>query len=227
VPQSTRIQYVIRNGGKVANVVPDLAEVELVIRHPDVTVLNAVWERIMKCAQAGALASETRMEFEQGTNHPNFLSNEPLTEVLSRAMQKSGGYEYSPEEHEFATRLRLSLNNPADAPGPEIVQTDKSEEPFPASGDPSDVSWVVPTGQLMAATWVAGVTPHTWQATACSGSSIGRKGMLVAARSLALAAVELFEKPTHVQAARAAFDKRRAGRTWTSRIAPDAKPPLN
>jgi aminobenzoyl-glutamate utilization protein B len=103
---------------------------------------------------------------------------------------------------------------------------DKAGGYFPASGDPSDVSWVVPTGQVMAATYVPGVTSHTWQATACVGTSIGRKGMLVAARTLALAAVELFQDPTQVRAAREAFEKRRAGRPWPTRIAPDARPPL-
>jgi hypothetical protein len=51
--------------------------------------------------------------------------------------------------------------------------------------------------------------------------------MLVAARTLALAGVELFEKPAEVQAAREAFDKRRAGRTWTTHITAGSKPPLD
>ena len=58
-------------------------------------------------------------------------------------------------------------------------------------------------------------------------SSIGRKGMVVAARTLALAGVELFENPAEVQAAKEAFEKRLAGRHWTTRIAADSKPPLD
>jgi aminobenzoyl-glutamate utilization protein B len=227
VPPDTRIHYFIKSGGKAPNVVPDLAEVELVARHPDVTVLNTVWERILKCAQAGALASDTRFDFEQGANHPNFLANDALTDVLSRALRKTGGYQHTPEEHEFAKRLQASLGAPVTAQGPESLQIDRSETPFPASGDPSDVSWVVPTAQMMAATYVPGVSSHTWQATACTGSTIGRKGMVVAARTLALAGIELFEDPSQVQAARAAFNKRRGDRMWITRIAPDAKPPLH
>ena len=90
-----------------------------------------------------------------------------------------------------------------------------------------DVSWVVPTGQFTTATFVPGTGAHTWQAAACAGSSIGRKGMLVAARTIALAAVELFENPAEVKAARDAFDKRRAGRTWTTHIAAGSAPPLD
>jgi aminobenzoyl-glutamate utilization protein B len=227
VPSDTRIQYFIKSGGKAPNIVPDLAEVELVVRHPDVTILNAVWDRILKCAQAGALASDTRFEFEQGANHPNFLPNDALTDVLSRALRKTGGFQYTPEEHQFAKRLQASLGVPVTAQGPKSVQIDRSETPFPASGDPIDVSWVVPTAQMMAATYVPGVTSQTWQATACTGSAIGRKGMLVAARTLALAGIELFEDPGQVQAARAAFNRRRAGRSWMTRIAADAKPPVH
>lgn len=80
---------------------------------------------------------------------------------------------------------------------------------------------------MVAATFVPGVAAHTWQAAACAGTTIGQKGMLVAARTLSLGAVELFENPRQVAAARVAFEMRLAGRKWTTRIAPDSKPRLN
>jgi aminobenzoyl-glutamate utilization protein B len=85
----------------------------------------------------------------------------------------------------------------------------------------------VPTGQFVAATFVPGVSAHTWQAAACAGTSIARKGMVVAARTLAVAGLELFEKPEEVKAAHEAFEKRLDGRHWTTRITPDSKPPLD
>jgi len=227
VPSATRIHYIITNGGSAPNVVPAFAEVSLVARHPDANVLDGIWERIMKCAQAGALASETRAEFEQGTTYANRLPNDVLADVLSRAMQKAGGYSYTPEEQKFADELQKSLTNSADRPKPDTVKTDKSAPPGVASSDAGDVSWNVPLAQLTAATFVPGVSAHTWQAAACAGTSIGRKGMVVAARTLALGAIELFENPDEVKAARAAFEKRRAGRKWTTRITPDSKPRLN
>jgi aminobenzoyl-glutamate utilization protein B len=227
VPQETRIHYVITNGGQAVNVVPAFAEVSLVARNPDAQVLNGIWERIMKCAQAGALASETRMEFEQGTNYSNVLPNDALADVLGRAMQKAGGYQFSPEERKFADDLQKSLGAPVRRVGPEKVQTDKSEGVGSASTDAGDVSWVVPTGQFTAATFVPGVGAHTWQAAACAGTSIGRKGMVVAARTLAVAAIDLFENPAQVAAAKDAFQTRLAGRKWTTRIPPNGKPPLD
>jgi aminobenzoyl-glutamate utilization protein B len=227
VPQETRIHYIITNGGSAANIVPAFAEANLIARNPDAQVLAGIWERVMDCARAGALASGTRMEFEQGTNYSNVLPNDALTEVLGRAMQKAGGYEYTPDEKTFAVDLQKTLAGPVRSPGPEKVQTDMSESVGSASSDAGDVSWVVPTAQFTAATFVPGVSAHTWQAAACAGTSIGRKGMVVAARTLAVAGVELFENPSKVKAARDAFEKRLDGRKWATRIPPDSKPPLD
>jgi aminobenzoyl-glutamate utilization protein B len=227
VPQETRIHYIITNGGSAPNIVPAFAEGNLVARNPDATVLNGIWERIMDCARAGALASGTRMEFEQGTNYANVIPNDTLSAVLGRAMQKAGGYEFTSDEKKFSDELQKTLGGPVKSPGPEHVQTDTNEPSGSASTDAGDVSWVVPTAQFTSATFVPGVGAHTWQAAACAGSTIGRKGMLVAARTLALGAVELFENPAEVKAARVAFEKRLAGRKWTTRIPVDGKPPFD
>jgi hypothetical protein len=50
---------------------------------------------------------------------------------------------------------------------------------------------------------------------------------VVAARTLALGAVELFENPAELKNARDSFETRRAGRQWTTRIPVDGKPPLD
>jgi aminobenzoyl-glutamate utilization protein B len=227
VPQETRIHYVITNGGLAPNVVPALAEANLIARNPDADVLNGIWERIMDCARAGALASGTRMEFVQGTNYSNVLLNDPLSEVLGRGLRKAGGFDYTPQEQKFAQELQKTLGAPVRSPAPSAVFADKTEAVGSASSDSGDVSWVVPTAQITAATFVPGVAAHTWQAAACAGTSIGRKGMLVAARTLALGAIELFENPAELKTARDAFETRRAGRKWTTRIPADGKPPLD
>jgi aminobenzoyl-glutamate utilization protein B len=227
VPQETRIHYIITNGGSAPNIVPAFAEANLVARNPDANVLNGIWERILDCARAGALASGTRMEFEQGTNYANVLPNDALAEVLGRAMQKAGGYEYTPNEKAFAVDLQKTLVGAVHSPGPEKVNTEMTEGSGSASTDAGDVSWVVPTAQFTAATFVPGVSPHSWQAAACAGTSIARKGMVVAARTLAVAGLELFQNPAELKAARDAYEKRLAGRKWTTRIPADGKPPYD
>ena len=115
VPQETRIHYIITNGGKAPNVVPDFAEVELIARNPDAVTLDGVWARILKCAQAGALASETRFEFAQGTNYANILPNDTLADVLARRHRKSRRLSVFTPGAEVRRRIaeRLSARGPA------------------------------------------------------------------------------------------------------------------
>ena len=84
------MHYIITNGGSASNVVPAFSEVSLGARHPDAGTLDSIWERILKCAQAGALATETRVEIEQATNYANILPNDALTALVARNMHKAG-----------------------------------------------------------------------------------------------------------------------------------------
>ena len=96
-----------------------------------------------------------------------------------------------------------------------------------ASTDLGDISWRVPTVSMTAATWVPGTPAHSWQATAAGGTEIGIKGMMVAAKSMTLTAMDLFSDPSHVQKARAEFDGRRGpGYKYTTRLG-DRKPALD
>ena len=76
-----------------------------------------------------------------------------------------------------------------------------------ASTDVGDVSWSVPVGQLSAASYAYGAPGHSWQIVACTGMSIGEKGMLLAAKALAGSAIDLYQSPQLVEKARADFKK--------------------
>jgi aminobenzoyl-glutamate utilization protein B len=96
-----------------------------------------------------------------------------------------------------------------------------------ASTDVGDVSWHVPTIGFDTATFVPGVVPHTWQAAACAGMSIGQKGMIVAAKALAMTAADLFSDPALIDAAKADFNKQLSGKKYYSPIPAGQRPPLN
>ena len=191
-------------------------------------LLDGIWARIIKCAEAGALATETRMEMQLLSSVYNVLPNDALTEALDRNLRLVGGVHYSPEERDFALKLQTSF---AGGPTPPIESAERilSAEEGHDSGstDVGDVSWTLPTAQFRTATFVPGAPGHSWQSAACAGSSIGRKGMTVAAKTLALSAIDLFTDPKLIPAARASFEKRRAGHEYRSRLPPDQKPPLN
>src|SRR5579863_64922 len=76
VPESTRIHYIISNGGAAPNIVPEFAELFLYARNPSMPVLDGIWDRIENCARAGALATDTRMEVELIDSDYNVLPND-------------------------------------------------------------------------------------------------------------------------------------------------------
>jgi aminobenzoyl-glutamate utilization protein B len=227
VPETTRIHYIVSKGGAAPNIVPDYAELFLYARHPSMPVLDKIWDRIIKCAQAGALASETRMEMELIDSSYNTLPNDALAALGNRNMQAVGGVTYTPEEQAFADAIRKTLPDRTRPMGSQQKVEPPSEGTGVASTDAGDVSWNYPMLELHAATFVPGVPAHTWQAAACAGMSIGRKGMVVAAKGLALSAMDLFTDPNQVDAAKTAFAKRRAGIEYRSRVPDDHKPPIN
>ncbi|MBI1792544.1 MAG: amidohydrolase [Acidobacteria bacterium] len=227
VPQETRMHYIISRGGMAPNIVPDLAEVDLYARHPEMGTLDGIWERVLKCAQAGALATETRLETELVSNYGNILVNDALVSLLDRNLRRAGGQHYTAAERQFADQIRASLEGPLPPLGTEEKILSEPEGADSASTDVGDISWMLPTGGFRAATYAPGVPGHSWQAAACAGTSIGQKGMLTAAKTLALSAIELFTDSGQLEAARASFQKRRAGREYRSRIPADAKPRLD
>jgi aminobenzoyl-glutamate utilization protein B len=204
VPDGTRIHYVITNGGKAPNVVPDEAEVYYYVRHVDMTVVKDVWNRVVNAAKGAALGTGTTFDLQLVGSVYSLLPNETLAKVQQRALETVGGVTYTPDERAFAERLQKS-----DAFTAVPLEAAAKVKPLSigaagvASTDVGDVSWVVPTVQLSAATWVPGTSAHSWQAVAAGGTTIGYKGMMVAAKTMALTGADLFSAPATLDAARA------------------------
>ena len=89
------------------------------------------------------------------------------------------------------------------------------------------MSWVVPTAGFTAACYVPGTGAHSWQAVAASGTTIGKKGMQLAARTMAATAWDLFHQPETLAAAKAEFTKRLGTRKYDPLLLPGQKPPLD
>ena len=226
VPQETRIHDIITQGGAAENIVPDFAEVSYMARHPDMRVLDAVWQRIVDAARGAALGTGTTMDFEMTSADYNILPNAYLADLQRKNLQAVGGVKYSPEERAFAEALRKTMIGPLTPLGSEEQVQPPTETITPASTDLGDVSWKVPTTEFITATWVPGTAAHSWQAVACDGMSIGVKGMLVAAKTMALTGMDLFTSPDHLARARAEFDRRRGGAVYTFKLG-NRPPPLD
>jgi len=206
--EPTRIHYVITRGGDAPNIVPASAEVYYVVRHESRDELRSVWQRVVKAAEGAATGTGTEMDYEIIGGTYDRLPNEALSRVLHRNLASVGGVVYDERESAFARSLSETLERPRPLESAAEVQPLQFRH-GKASADTGDVSWTVPLAALQAATWVPGTPAHSWQAVAAGGMSIGHKGMLVAAKTLALSAVDLYRDPSLIAQARAEFEDRR------------------
>ncbi len=229
VPQETRIHYVITYGGAAPNVVPDFAEVFYYVRNPNPENVKSIFDRVAKAAEGAALGTGTTMAYEVIHGLYNMLPNVALQEAMHANLEEVGGVYYDDEEWTFAEAIHETL--PADAPELESAAMVQpfyvTEEGSGGSTDVADVSWMVPTGGMSAATWVPGTSAHSWQAIAAGGTTIGNKGMVVAAKTLAMTAVDLFTRPELVAAAKTEHDERIPEGWVYEPLLGDRNPPLD
>jgi len=177
VPQTTRIHYVITNGGKAPNIVPDYAEVYYYVRSPQRDIVEDVWGRLQKAAEGAALGTGTRYEMELIGGVYEMLPNDVLAGLMSANLQQVGGYTLNPTELAFAKQIQQTEGmRQVDLASTQSVSPGRPDPSSGGSTDVGDVSWVVPTIGLGAATWVPGTSAHSWQAVAAGGTSIGQKG---------------------------------------------------
>jgi len=227
VPQESRIHYVIKKGGEAPNVVPDYAEVEYIVRSPEVEDVKNLWSRVVKAAEAGAMGTETTVKVEVISGIYNLLPNETLAKLQYENLKKVGGVQYTPEEEAFAKKMQESFNFKA----PPISDAQKVQEYklgfFPASTDVGDISWLVPTAGLGTATAVPGTPGHSWQNVACSGMSIGFKGMINAAKVMAMTGIDLFMNPATIAKAKEEFEVKRGKDFKYESLVGDREPPLD
>jgi aminobenzoyl-glutamate utilization protein B len=227
IPESARIHYVITQGGEAPNVVPDFAEVYYYVRHPSAEALVGIWDRVINAAQAAALGTGTTVSIETMHGNHAVLPNEALAKVMHGSLSRVGGYSMTQAEQQFARTLAESFGD-----GHAMLGLETEVQPLrfaqgKGSTDVGDVSWVVPTTGLNTATWVPGTAAHSWQAIAAGGTSIGVKGMMVAAKSLALTAQTLLSNEQALKTARAEFNRRRGPDYVYQALLGDRAPPLN
>ena len=210
VPQEARIHYVITDGGKAPNVVPDFAEVYYYARHNRRDVVRDIFNRIVKAGEGAALGTGTTMTYEIVNGVHELLPNLVLQKLVHSNLSSIGGITYTPEERTFAEKIALSLGQKElDEMVAMEVQPFKETARAYGSTDVGDVSFVVPTVGFGAATWVPGTPAHSWQAVASGGMSIGKKGMMVASKTLTATAIDLFSDISLIEKAKFEFEERR------------------
>ncbi len=209
VKEDTRIHYVITNGGGQPNVVPPVAEVWYYLRANKHADVELHYEWLKQIAQGAALMTRTTLEeIRVDADMHEVLPNRALSELIQKNLEWVGAPKFSDDEKAFARQTQEPLGRKLEQALSETV------EPMPAeptqgvaSTDVGDISWFVPVGQLTVASFTFGAPFHSWQVVACTGTTIGEKAMLVAAKALAGTAVELYRDPALIAKAQADFKK--------------------
>jgi aminobenzoyl-glutamate utilization protein B len=221
------MHYVITDGGKAPNVVPDYAEVFYYVRNPDAEVVRQTFDRLVDVARGAAMGTGTTVDFEVIHGALPLLPNRALQTLVHAKLSEVGGVLYDTEETTFAQTLHPTLGPTKRQLSDAQVVEPMKEDHSTGSTDVGDVSWTVPTAGFSTATWVPGTPAHSWQAVAAGGMSIGMKGMQNAAKVLALTAIDLYRNPDIITAAKREFEERR-GKDFVYRsLVGDRAPPLD
>ena len=229
IPQETRIHYIITSGGKAPNVIPDFAEVYYYVRNPDRSIVQSVFERVVKASKGAAVGTETTTDYEIIGGTYDLLINQTLARAMQKNLEKVGGIKYTPQEIDFAKKIQTSFDfiYPAIDSAAIVKKLKTQEDAGGGSTDVGDVSWTVPTVGLRAATWVPGTPGHSWQAVACGGTEIGIKGLIVAAKTMASTAIDLYTQPLLIEKAKQEFKNARGNNFQYKALLGDRKPALN
>ncbi len=251
VTSDVRIHYVITNGGLAPNIVPEESEVFYYIRAAKSEYLAEVVERIRKVAEGAAMMTETTVEIHFEDGFSPVLNNHYLADMQYQAMKSVGAFQFTQDEIDYAQKINdaFSSTNAAhleqrisafSIPPQEqkLLKKHKNHpligENFPAmdagvvapgSTDVGDLSQVVPLSMLITACWPTGVPGHSWGNVAASGMSIGHKGMLHAAKIMAVTAMEIFSAPEHLTKIKEEFKEKTGGMPYTAPIPDTIMPP--
>ena len=244
-----RIHYAyVDAGGTAPNVVQDHSLVKYEVRAPKVEQMKELFERVVKVAEGAALMTETRMQYEITMAFSDYVPNDTLARLAEGCMKEVGAPEWDEEDFRLArdflqsydpdtlqvikeqiaaeygaARLEAILERPLDT---EVHSYPAGPHPYESgSTDVGDVGYAAPTLNLHVASCCIGNVGHTWQMTGQAGSSLGHKGLLTAAKALALCCVRTMENPDVIRQARKEYEARTGG-VYRCPLPDDVEPPV-
>lgn len=246
VKQEVRMHWCYENaGGKSANVVPPFASIKYILRARDSIDLKDVCDRVINISAGAALMTGTTCEIRTELGISNYVVNETLGKFCSKVMALVGGPHFDEEDYALAEQfyqtfteddkdagmLRINFSYP-DGEKYRNARLLEDVAPFtPCNGmigggsDLGDISWVVPTVHFWTATYANGTPGHSWQQTAQVATPIAYKGMLFAAKTLALSGLALLDSPELLEKAKEELEAKTGGR-YISLLEPDQRPIL-
>jgi aminobenzoyl-glutamate utilization protein B len=226
VKPTVRMHYTVERAGDVPNVVPDYARVHTWVRDSRREGVDVVFARVQEIARGAAVIAGVEHTVRVQTGSADIVLLERGMRLLHDNLVLAGVPTYTPDEQAFARGLQAAtgveqLGMVATVPPVGRIAAD----PPGGSTDVGDVSQVVPTLHFSVATAPKGVPWHAWPVVASSGHSVGHKGMIVAAGTLAATAVDLLTDATARDALRAEWATKTKGKPYKW-LVPDGPPPV-
>ena len=206
--------------GDVVNVVPDYAKIWTRLRNNSVEHVNVLYDRALDIAKAAAMMTGTTYETKLISGIYEILVNRTGAAIMQDNMETLGDISFSNDEVSYANTILKESGKPQ-------IGLDGKLKPLmptlPATGgstDVGDVSQVVPVIRMSATVASKGGPWHSWAVVACTGMSIGHKGMIYAAKALSMTMADLFKEPKLVEAVKEDYRKNKSPNKYVPRIEP-------
>jgi len=227
VKPSVRIHYVITDGGKVPNIVPEYAKVWIWVRDLNRAGVKTVVEKVERIVEGSAVATGTSHKIHYKGSYHEMLINRKGSEIMQKNLEKIGAITYTEDEIQYARKIQKETE--VEETGMVATIEELKEPPeYPEGGstDVAEVSWITPTVHLSTTCAPYGIPWHSWAVVASSKHPIGYKGMFLAAKVLAATALDFFRAPEVLKEMKKEFIEKLNGYTYKSGISPDQKPPI-
>ncbi|MBI2525498.1 MAG: M20 family metallopeptidase [Candidatus Rokubacteria bacterium] len=172
-----RVHGIITNGGAAANIIPEYAAATFYVRAPRIDGMWDLYRRVVACAEGAARAAGAGLKVTQhsDTVYEPMKRNQTLLDLFAANMAAVGLTEGEP----MPDRL--------------------------GSSDIGNVSQVIPAIQPMIGIAPAGTAIHTRDFADAAVTPLARAGMLAAAKTMAMTALDLLADPARVRAAKEEF----------------------
>lgn len=249
IPEA-RIHYAyIDAGGTAPNVVQDHAVIRYEVRSPWVSQVKDLFERVKNVARGASIMTDTTVDCELAMAFTEYIPNNALAAVADECMREVGAPKWDEDDYAMAReflntyppvtmeniksqiievfgedRLEEILERPLDS---EIHPFNPDKIKLTAgSTDVGDVGYAAPTLNINIATACIGNVGHSWQMVAQTCSPLAHKGLLTAAKVMALACVRTMDRPDVIEAAKKEVTKRNGGH-YTCPLPDSVMPPLD
>ena len=218
IKPTARIHYQIEKAGDVVNVVPNYAQIWTRLRENDRANVDVLYERALKIAKGAALMTGTNYETKLISGIYEIQVNRTGAKIMYDNLNSLGEIEYSESEIKYANTILKETGKPEKGIDGKLHPL---RETMPAQGgstDVGDVSQVVPVIRMSATTAASGGPWHSWAVVACTGMSIGHKGMIYASKALAMTMADLYNSPALIEEVKRDFIENRKYDKYDPRI---------